>query len=989
MTKRKHQLLTESERDQILAIPTDRDHLARLYTFEPSDIEIIGARREQRNQLGVALQLALLRHPGITLAQLIQDRGAIPHDLAAFVAEQLGLHVTELANYAARDQTMTDHARVLAARLGLRGPTRADIPFMIEAAARTAWATDKGMTIATGAVTALREVRILLPSISTIERASSAGRARARKQAAYALIADLSAEQVHALDQLFDAAGGMSHLALLKTIPVAAKPDHVRQILDRLWQVRKIGISPDVAGRIHADRFRQYVREGRASPAYMIERYIPSRRRATLVAFLLDLEERLTDSALEMADKLIGSIFTRAKNAQARSYATTSKNVARLMLIFRRTIDALTDAVDTGEDPIEALDASVGWHTLLKARPEVATIAETANLDPLRVAADRYATLRKFAPDLLEALQFRAGKGSAKTIAAIEMLRDLNRSGKRDLPADAPMPFRKEWRKIVVGDDGKINRRLWEIATIAHLRNKLRSGDVWVERSTGYRQFDSYLLSEPKAKPIVSALGLPPTAGEWLEQRGRELDWRLKKFAQRLKRDALEGVRYRDGRLQISPVRTIATPDAEALADRLDAMMPRIRITELLHEVAQETGFLSAFTNLRTGELCPNENALLATILADATNLGLSRMAAASQGVTRDQLLWTHDAYIRDESYRAALAVLINAHHRLPFSRVWGDGTTSSSDGQFFRGAKRGASGGDINARYGVDHGFSFYTHVSDQRGPYHVNVISAATHEAPYVLDGLISHGTDLRIVEHYTDTGGATDHVFALCAMLGFRFCPRLRDFPDRRLAPIAPVSAYPSIAPLLGKRIRTDIINEQWDDVLRLVGSIKAGHVAPSVMLRKLAAYERQNQLDVALQEIGKIERTLFMLDWLENPDLRRRCHAGLNNSEQRHALTQAIYTFRQGRIIDRSHEAQQYRASGLNLVIAAIVYWNTIYMADAAQHLRSAAAPVPDDLLVHTSPVGWEHIAFSGDFLWDRAAASAGRKALNLPPDSRAA
>ena len=245
-------------------------------------------------------------------------------------------------------------------RLGLRGATRADIPFMIEAAAKTAWATDKGMTIATGVATALREVRILLPSISTIERASSAGRARARKQAAYALIADLSAEQVHALDQLFDDADGMSQLALLKTIPVAAKPDHIRQILDRLWQVRKIGISPDVAGRIHGDRFRQYVREGRASPAYMIERYIPSRRRATLVAFLLDLEERLTDSALEMADKLIGSIFTRAKNAQARSYATTSKNVARLMLIFRRTIDALTDAVDTGEDPIEALDASVG-----------------------------------------------------------------------------------------------------------------------------------------------------------------------------------------------------------------------------------------------------------------------------------------------------------------------------------------------------------------------------------------------------------------------------------------------------------------------------------------------------------------------------------------------------------------------------------------------------------------------------------------------------
>src|SRR3546814_11276714 len=129
-------------------------------------------------------------------------------------------------------------------------------------------------------------------------------------------------------------------------------------------------------------------------------------------------------------------------------------------------------------------------------------------------------------------------------------------------------------------------------------------------------------------------------------------------------------------------------------------MMPRIRITELLHEVAQETGFLAAFTNLRTGEPCPNENALLATILADATNLGLSRMAAASQGVTRDQLLWTRDAYIRDDSYRAALALLIPPHPRLPFPRVWRDGTPSRSDAPFFTAATRSAPGASHNARH-------------------------------------------------------------------------------------------------------------------------------------------------------------------------------------------------------------------------------------------------------------------------------------------------
>ena len=217
----------------------------------------------------------------------------------------------------------------------------------------------------------------------------------------------------------------------------------------------------------------------------------------------------------------------------------------------------------------------------------------------------------------------------------------------------------------------------------------------------------------------------------------------------------------------------------------------------------------------------------------------------------------------------------------------------------------------------------------------------------------------------------------------MLGFRFCPRLRDFQDRRLVSIAPPSAYPSLAAIMGRKVRGDVVKEHWGEILRLVASLKAGHAAPSAMLRKLAAYERQNQLAVALQEVGKIERTLFMLDWLENPALRRRCQAGLNKGEQRHALTQAICTFRQGRIAERTHDAQQYRASGLNLVIAAIVWWNSTYMADAVTHLRASGEPAPNDLLAHTSPVGWEHIAFSGDFLWDRAAAiPAGRRELTL-------
>ncbi|HEV2041582.1 MAG TPA: Tn3 family transposase, partial [Casimicrobiaceae bacterium] len=226
------------------------------------------------------------------------------------------------------------------------------------------------------------------------------------------------------------------------------------------------------------------------------------------------------------------------------------------------------------------------------------------------------------------------------------------------------------------------------------------------------------------------------------------------------------------------------------------------------------------------------------------------------------------------------------------------------------------------------------------------------------------------------------ASDHVFILCAMLGIRFCPRLRDLPDRKLACIEPAGHYPDLQPLMGRRIKADVVREHWAEAVRLVASLHSGTVAPSVMLKKLAAYRRQNQLDLALQELGRIERTLFMIDWLESPELRRRCHAGLNKSEQRHYLAQEICTFNQGRIADRGPEAQQFRASGLNLVIAAIVYWNSTYIADAVTHLR-AKEDVADALLAHTTPLIWEHIGFSGDFLWERAAAAATeRRPLNL-------
>ena len=127
------------------------------------------------------------------------------------------------------------------------------------------------------------------------------------------------------------------------------------------------------------------------------------------------------------------------------------------------------------------------------------------------------------------------------------------------------------------------------------------------------------------------------------------------------------------------------------------------------------------------------------------------------------------------------------------------------------------------------------------------------------------------------------------------------------------------------MIGGTIDVRVIAENWDEILRLAASIKAGTVAPSAILRRLAAYPRQNTLAKALREIGRLERTLFTLDWISDPALRRRANAGLNKGEAHHALKRAVFFHRLGKIRDRTFENQRYRASGLNLAVAAIVLW----------------------------------------------------------------
>ena len=238
---------------------------------------------------------------------------------------------------------------------------------------------------------------------------------------------------------------------------------------------------------------------------------------------------------------------------------------------------------------------------------------------------------------------------------------------------------------------------------------------------------------------------------------------------------------------------------------------------------------------------------------------------------------------IRDATYALALQRLVNQQQREPLAAMFGDAGASSSDGQFFRAGGRGRAAATSTLITATIPGPSRYTHIANRYAPFYIEAIPATASEALHVLDALLVPRPDVMTNRHHTDGGGVSDHVFALCSLFGLRFAPRIPDLKDRRLYSFNKPSAYPAIEPMIAGRINVALIRAHWQEILRIAASIKTGSVSASLIMRQLASYPRQNGVAAALRELGRLERTIFTLDWIEDPELRRHTGQELNEGE----------------------------------------------------------------------------------------------------------
>jgi TnpA family transposase len=946
----------------------NKNTLGNYFTLDPHDLEIVKRHRKDSNCLGFAVQICVLRYTGWTLLDIKE----LPMKILEYIASQIEVEPGEFKFYGKRENTKYDHIQEIIKEYGYVRFTGKQYRELLEILHHYAMESSNSIYLIDIALKELRSRKIILPTISTIERAVWLARKKAEVHIFQIIFKQLTSIQKSKLDLLLEGTNGNSKLEWLKKSPGHSSPETFLKIIEKIEEIRNLNLDNIDTTEIPLKRIKYLARLGYNYKSASFKRFNEQKKYGILVIFLRELSQSLVDQAFEIHDKQINSLHSKGQKALTTLQQKDSKKINEKLHHYVFFGEVVIKARTENIDPYNALDNVMSWDKFVKSIQETKELLRPDN-DYLDLLPDHYPYLRRYTPILLKSLEFQGNQSSKTIITALEKIKECNEGGKRKIKDAVPMDFiKKAWKKYLYDEEGNVKRSYYEMATMTELRDKVRSGDISIVGSRLHKNFDDYLIPKDvwDKEKNCSELAVSLSVDEYLEERYISLNKKLKEFEENI--DYLDKITISEDKIHVNRLEKETPEEVNTLKKKLYNSLPRIRLTDLLIEVSSWTEFEKYLIHSSTDKMPHSDEmqVILATLIAMGTNIGLEKMADATPGISYEQMANIAQWRMEEEAMKTAQTALVNFHHQLDLPLLWGDGTTSSSDGMRVE-LGVSALNAQANPHYGIGKGTTFYRFTSDQYSSFYINIINTNVRDAIHVIDGLLQHETDLEIKEHYTDTAGYTDQVFGLTHLMGFHFAPRLRDLSESKLYFLGKANDFPKIKKYLKGKIKTKFIRENYDDVLRLAHSIIDGNVSGSLIMGKLGSYAKQNKIAKALKEMGKIEKTIFILNYIMDESFRRKIQRGLNKGELVNALARALFFGKQGILMEKSIKNQFQRAAALNILINAISIWNTVYLNKAITELKQKKEleNFNEELYTHISPLGWQHINFFGEYTFD--------------------
>ena len=963
------------------------EQLARFFYLSPQDMRFLADYRRSYTRLGCAVQLGTLRFLGTFLPVPTQ----VPVVVVQTLAQQLHLTADTWSDQYTRPNTLHDHQVQVVTYLGFR-------PFDGRQAFRlTRWlyaqvltSTVRPSVLFDLATAHLVAQRVVLPGVTVLARLIARVRERTGRHLYRQLRNRLNPVQQEALESLLLVPPGqrLTRLEALRTAPTRVSGPALVAALGRLDYVRALGVGNISLHDLPEIRLVRLARHAQVAWGQTLARMGEERRLATLLAFAQALERTATDDVLDLFDGLLTSLALRGETKRRRERLRSLKDLDHAALVLEQAVRVLLDE-SVPEAHIRAQVLSrIGEASLREAADAVQALASPADDPRFQALSGSYATVRRFLPALLNGIALEGSPSAKPLLDAWHFLRAQEVGGRsRPKWGAAPRTFvPKSWMRQVFPSRDEVSPAAYTLCVLDRLHQALRRREVFVTTSERYGDPRAEMLRgedwDAARESVARALDRSLDPALELVRLQAQLRSAYAEVRETLPHNTALHVLQHDGLpyVRVSPLPAQEEPGSlQQLRTRLTQQLPQVELAALLLEVNAFTGFADAFTHVADGQSKAADLPLsiCAVLLAQACNIGLKAVARAEvPALTLPRLSWVQQNYVRVETLTAANARLVDDQAQLPLAQVWGGGEVASADGMRFVVPVRTIHAGWNRKYYGSQRGVTYYNFTGDQFIGFHGIVIPGTPRDSLFILAGLLEQQTSLDPREIMADTHGYSEVVFGLFALLGYRFSPRLADLSDQRFWRLSKEDDYGPLNELSRHVVNARLISDHWEDMLRLAGSLKLGRVKATAVMRTLQRAGSLSGLGRAVAELGRVEKTLYLLAYVHDEAYRRRILVQLNRGEGRHALARAVFHGKKGELRQRYREGMEDQLGALGLVVNALVLWNTRYLQQALERWQETEEHLNPEDVARLSPLLHEHVNMLGryDFTLPEAVAA---------------
>ena len=933
----------------------EHDELIENWTLLPTELELV-KNKVGANKTGFAVLLKYFQY----FARFPDSPKEVPETIISYIAQQLQIPSNSYSDYDWQGRSITNHRAAIRKLFGFRVAKVRNGEEMVDWLKAEIIPTEQRIEPITELVyQRFRELQIEPPTPGRVERLVKSAVAKYETDFQEHILIKLTPENIQQIDLLLsteetendesisqsDRKTKMSDFAFLKTDPGAVGLGSFLTEIAKLKRIRAVGLPTNLFEGKSSKLVKTYRHRAATETPYLLRQHPPAIRYTLMAAFCIQRTSEITDSLIEILTTIIKRIDNRAEKRINQELIEEFKKVSgKTGLLYRIAEVSIAEPSGTIERVIFPV---VSLKTLkdLVAEYKATGLAYKRRVHNVMRAsfANHY---RRMIPQLLEVLEFRSNNDLHRpVIEALELLKKYAHSKARYYDASEEIPIdevlKAGAKEILMETDSdgneRINRINYEICVLKALRERLCCKEIWVVGANRYRNPDDDLPTDFETKRYFyyQALTLPEDVETFISSLQQQMEEGLEKLDKGMPKNKGVGIlsKGNKGLIRLSPFDAAPDPiNLRQLKGEINRFWHKTSLLDILKETDLRVDFTRKFKSMGTREILDRETLqkrLLLCLFGMGTNTGLKRINTGIDGENYQDLIYVRRRYIHKDQLRSAIAEIVNATFEIRLPHIWGEGTTTcASDSKHF-GAWEQNLITQYHLRYG-GRGVMIYWHVEKNSTCIYSQLKTCSSSEVSAMINGVLKHCTSMEVKKNYVDSHGQSEVAFAFTHLLGFQLMPRLKRIKVQKLyRPHAgQTNAYPNLEPVMTRPINWDLIRQQYDQMVKYATALRLGTAETEAILKRFSKNPFKHPTYLALMELGRVIKTIFLCQYLDSEAVRREINEGLNVVERWNGVNEFIFYGKGGEFASNRLESQELSVLSLHLLQICLVYVNTL-------------------------------------------------------------